>query len=203
MMKTSIINIIFAIILNFICFNLNTQKLNDSTSIIKYTKDKIVIKRFPNQIIIVEDKRIINDLNNDAAINESDSIHSTFFVDKIIKYKTHYIITVIGDNNKYYEIMSPRKFHLFGRKIKVGGRYFLKLYPYYKKDYINEIINYSEKQQSYHFIYKENIINVEINGTNIYTTPNLNDIYYNSQCGNSENLKFNIDSYIDILIKGR
>lgn len=185
------------LIASIIFCDLYAQQINDSTKITKINKKILVIRRSSGCEFIIDDKRIINEFYTDSTTKISKPICSSFFVHNITKYKSYYIITFIGENDKLYEVVSPRKFKIFGTKIKQGKRYTLTLYPCYSRDlYKGNTVPYF-LAEGISVIDKNSILHVMGHFENIYAVTNLDGIFI-SEKENIEIPKFDIDKYLSI-----
>jgi hypothetical protein len=194
MNKKSIIFIIIGIIF---CSDLYSQRINDSISIIKRTYNSIIFEQLPNRFFVIKDKHIINEF--DTTSKTSNNLSSLFIIHAIKKYQKYYLIQVTDSNNNSYEIITLKRNHLFQRKIRVGEKYNLKLYPYYRKNYKKEVMDYLDVHNLDCILYKGQILHIDIIGENIYNTSNLSGVFYSRESNDFEVERFDINRFLNAM----
>jgi len=104
-----------------------------------------------------------------------DSTYKLYKVYDIQKVKNGFVIVLHDEaKDRYYDVASAKTYLKFKPKIIIGESYCFELRPYLKKTYIpNHAVSYNVRIKN-----KVIVVRSKSWTGNVYTTPNLNGLYY-------------------------
>jgi hypothetical protein len=108
-------------------------------------------------------------------IENQDTTYKLYKVYDIQRVKNGFVVVLCDEvNNYYFDVASLKANFKFKAKIKKGESYYFALFPYFNKTYTpNHAVNYNVKIKN-----KVIVVKSKSWTGNVYTTPNLDGLYY-------------------------